>query len=518
MKKKLAIYIILFLCLITSVSAQDSLIYFNEIVYHSEFEERAFADFFKEKETNYLALFLATSPEVNAGKFEEYQKRYTFHVKEINTDKLSKKKVEKRIKSIYEEIHRRFLQKYEAQNSMNAIFLNGSYNCVSASALYSMVFEDLDIPYSIKEKPTHVYVVAYPKSERILVESTDPSGGFIAFDDRYKRAYIQQMTKAKIIGPAEANSKSVNQLFDEYFFTDKDINLQQLLGVQYVNEALYFLEEDKKEKALEQLEKAYLFFPDEKFKTLLLALNADILSSSNYERIELADNLINISRFQELEITQNDILGEFGRISQVYLVDSYKPEVFEQFYERIIAGVKDNNLKKEISYIYFYEQGRVLYNLGKYGESLPFFEEAYKLKPDNTDIARLFVNTIGLKLSNESNNDVTVETLELYQERIPKLMKNNVFKSFLVNSYLIQFGQAFELRNEKKGLKYKTLFEKNFNKELTINKTNVGRAYSLAAVYYFRKGYSSKARSILDTGLEIAPSNHELLSRRRLIN
>lgn len=516
----------LLLCLIlccNSISlkaqeTQDSLLYFDEIEYHSEFEKESFKAFFKENKGNYLALFLATSPSVNADQYNKYKNIYDSHIRDINTEKLGKKKAQKKIKSVYEEVHAKFLKKYEAQNSMNAIFLNGSYNCVSASALYSLVFNELEIPYSIKEKPTHVYVVAYPESERILVESTDPSGGFIAFGDKYKQAYIEQMAKAKIISVSETNTKSTNELFDEYFFSDNDIDLRQLIGIQYINEALYLLAEAKNEEALLHLEKAYFFSQDEKVSTLILAVNAEILSSSNYENLALADNFISLTRFKSYGITNNDILGEFARVSQAHLVDQYNPDFFDQFYNKILEGIQDNELELELSYLYSYERGRVLYNMGKYHESLDFFEKAYKLKPKNTEMSRLFVNTLALRLNNESNNNKVVEILESYKKELTELNENNIFKSMLVNSYLIEFGQSFELGKEKKALRYKSLFEENFNSELTIFQQNIGRAYSLAAIYYFKKGYTSKARTIINKGLEIAPGNHELLSRKRLIN
>lgn len=80
----------------------------------------------------------------------------------------------KRIKRIYNTIHNTFLEKYNIEAHFSDIFINGNYNCVSATALYSYVFESLEIPYKIKETPTHVYLVVYPKSYKIYIETTVP--------------------------------------------------------------------------------------------------------------------------------------------------------------------------------------------------------------------------------------------------------------------------------------------------------------------------------------------------------
>lgn len=517
MKINLASLLLIFIGLADQVVGQDSLIYFEEIKYHSDFERTSFENFFKKNNENYLALFLATRSSVSDDDFAAYEKIYFNNVSDIKQVKLSKKNVEKRIKTIHAEVHERFLKKYEAQNTMKSVFVNGSYNCVSASALYSMVFEELQIPYTIKEKPSHVYVVAYPDGESILVESTDPSSGVISYSENFKKEYINQLASAKIIDQNQMSTSSIDHLFDEYFFSDENITLKQLIGLQYINEALYLFELKDMVSALKMLEKAYFFFPEEKLKALLLVTNADILATSNYEDLSLADNFVKLSRFREFDINSNTMASEFARISDIHLNNRNDTLLFDQFYNRIVTGLENEEMKNEISYLYHYERGRILYNQGFYSKSLVFFENAYKIKPNNIDISRVFVNNIILKLGNESDINLTTESLEKFKTRIPDLMENNVFKSYLVNNYLIQFGQSYELRNEKKGLQYRQLFEQNYNKELTVNKSNVGRAYSMAAVYYFRKGYSNKARSILKSGLEFAPGNHELLNRQRLI-
>jgi len=64
----------------------------------------------------------------------------------------------------------------------------------------------------------------------------------------------------------------------------------------------------------------------------------------------------------------------------------------------------------------------------------------------------------------------------------------------------------------------KQLFEKYYAPELTIDQRNIGRSYSITAVYYFRKGYTSKAKAIINEGLNISPHNHELLVRKNMIH
>lgn len=501
----------------TPAVCQDSLVYFNDLSFSTDFEASAFERYYKNGEKNYLALFLAANPEMEEDTFKQYYTDYRSKIDDINISKLNKKKTDKKIKALYEDVHDQFLAKYEPQNDFSSIFSNGHYNCVSASALYGIIFSEFDIPYIIKEKPTHVYLVAYPESEKILVESTDPNGGFITSSDRYKAAFIEQMTNAKLISSEEAKNKSVSQLFDEYYFSDPDITLKELVGIQYTNHALYALEKEDYKKACQLLEKAYFFYPADRVITLLIAVNIDIIQKSDYSSPEEVNHLAKLSRFTDYGVSSDMIIGEFSRINNIYLINKGDAATYEKHYNQLMSSLHNEELKHSISYLYSYERGRVLYNQGKYNEALSFFNQAYELNPDNLEATNAMVSAIAQSLRFESNNTLIIEKLESYGKEHPQLMDNNVFKSMLVNSYLIQCGQSYDLQKVKEASKYKALFEENFNRELNIDASNIGRVYSLAAIYYFRKGYTSKAARIISKGLEYAPGNYELIMRQKMI-
>ena len=505
------------LAITTVVHCQDSLVFIKDVQFNSTFEKEIFHEHFFQKQDNYLALFMAINPQMNASTYDKFASHFQSQLKQIDLEKLNGKKAEKKIKTIYSNIHDGFLKKYELQNEFSSIFSDGRYNCVSASALYGMVFKEFNIPFIIKEKPTHVYVVAYPDTEKILVETTDPTGGFITFSERYKQAFVEQMKKAKLISPEEYQAKTPSQLFDQYYFADQEITLEELVGVQYANDAIYKLEDQQLEAAYGQLEKAYLFYPTEKIISLLIAVNVEILNKNNYKDINDVQYLSKLSRFEDFGISQDMMLGEFSRINDIHLINKGDAETYRKFYESLSTGIDNDTLKREIDYIYSYERGRILHNQGKYKDALPFFEEAYALKPDNQDVNNAMVTTLGQSLMYESDNLVVIQKLEEYRQRHPALKDNNLFTSALVNAYLLQCGRSFDLNRVEDAVKYKTLFEKHFNPQINIDATNIGRVYSIAAVYYFKKGYTAKAKSIIAQGLKYAPGNHELLVRQRMI-
>ena len=519
MKQFFIILIILF-CFSSATYAQerDSLVYPDEITYSSDFERKVFDDYFNNNSVDYLALFLTIDKNLTEDKFIQYKNEFQNKIAALNNKRLQKKSGKKKIKFLYSNVHDTFLKKYELQNHFSSIFSKGYYNCVSGSALYGLIFNYLDIPYVIREKPTHVYLMAYPNSERVLVEPTDPQSGYLTFSDTYKSTFITNLTNSKIIGENEAKTYTVNQLFDKYYFAEENISLKELIGIQYTNDALYKLQNEEIEDAYYQLEKAYLFYPSEKTAYLLFATTAQILNTCKYDDLKYAKLLAKLERYKNIGIKNEDIIAEFVRVNELLLIEKNLTEEYETFYTEFVNSLSDNVLKNEISYIFNYENGRVLFNQGKYEKALPFLQKAYVLKVENHDINNLLVSSVAQALRFESDNKKVVKTLEKLKSEFPDLMKNNVFKSMIVNAYLIGVFHSYDLNNSSDGNRYKNLFTEYYTKDLNIDENLLGRAYGTAAVYYFKQGYKTKAINILNEGLKISPRNHELIIRKKMIH
>ena len=317
--KYLSIFLIVFTGL--PLLAQDSLVFFNELKFESDFERTMFNTYLNNTDSSHLALFLATNPDMDQELYSKYRQQYDAHLRALPMDKIYKKKKDKQIKAMYDEVHNRFFKKYEEINDFSSIFSKGYYNCVSATALYGMIFSQLNIPYIIKEKPTHVYLVAYPGTENVVVESTDPTGGFMTASDKYKEVFVEQLKNAKIISAEEFASKSVMQLFDEYYFSDPDISLIELAGIQYTNHALYALDNTKNRQAYTLLEKAHYLYPCERTATLMLTVGGMILQNTDYSAIEDVDYIAKMARFSKYGVTHEMIVAEFAGINETFLIN-----------------------------------------------------------------------------------------------------------------------------------------------------------------------------------------------------
>jgi tetratricopeptide (TPR) repeat protein len=512
---------ILGICLILSAGrlfSQDSLVMINEISYSSAAERAAIRAALVDKKPDYFSLFNYA----NQAKNEQSKAKFYAYLRGLDLENKGGKKNSKRVKYVFENVHQAFLTKYQAKNLFSEIFDSGYYNCVSATALYSMAFDYFDIPYVIKEKPNHVYPVAYPQSDLVVVETTNPMVGSIAFSDQFKRSYVENLRKQKLVSNQEARNTDPTQLFDQYFFrAETTITLDQLVGIQYMNNGIFKFEDDDFISAFQFWEKAYLFYKTDQ------VINGLVVSYYNaFQNLTKKDSLHaslvgKLSRFTNFGVAPDNVKGELGRAIQELLFNRGKPEEIDRYYQVLNTSVRGQELKEDLEFIYKYELGRYLFNQGKFTDSKPHFERAFELRPNNQDVQRIYIQLLASSLIRGSSNIKEVlNSLQDAGSRHPSLTSNNVFNSMLASSYLNYFGQLYEENKPGEGDKYKTEFEKLYttNKDLTIEPTLIGQAYSQAAVFYFKKSQLAKAKSLIEKGLEFDPGNRELLARKRLIN
>jgi tetratricopeptide (TPR) repeat protein len=500
-------------------NATDSLVRWNEISFSSSFEKVVFSGFLKSNSSNYIGSFLANSSTAEQDlKF--FEEKFNSTLAEIKSSDSFKKKNDKKIKFIYQIIHNRFLAKYEAENRFYEIVKTGNYNCVTATALYALFFEKLGIPYAIKEEPTHVYLVAYPGSDNILIETTAPITGFFAFDSEFKSKFVGTLKSQKIIGSSEISSSNTDELFNKYYFGKENITLTQLVGIHYLNDGLFKKDHNDIEGAYEQMKKGYMYYPNARSEFLVMSLTAESLEG-NSDPLKKAILIGRISRFKNGGITTEMIKGEFYNLTQTVLTKNNDKNLYKRCYEEVIANITDADLKKEIDYIYNYENGRVFYNQGNYVRAKYFFAQALEDQPNNVDLGGTFVSCLGQSFRSERNNKVILDSLEAYKVRFPSLEQNNNFNSMVALTYVVEFGDNFEKSNVTRGEKYQQMFEQVYDSNkniILLSPDAVGRAYSEACVYYFKKGQKVKAKQLLEKGLQIVPNDFQLKMRKQMIN
>lgn len=500
----------------TLLVAQEKYIPIEEIQWKNS-TERTYVTQLFETDPNLVFGFLSISPEDSAN-YLIWEKQLEQAISELKGRKVVKKK-DKDLKNIYDFLHSRFLKRYEEEAYFDDIFKNGYYNCVTAVALYAFTFHELEIPYTIKETPTHVYIVAYPKDLQLLIETTDPVGGFKTFSPGFKENYVNVLLQAKRVERREVNTYGINGTFDKYYFGGDDLDIKELIGVQFYNKGIFCLTKNKTMEGFNELAKAQLFYSNQQLDETLYHSLVSLLGLNDYEDWEEIKLLPLLGLFRDFGVTQKTVIDEFNRMIYSILTERGDEKLAENAFDYFQKNETDSLIKLETTYAYFYEKSRIAYNRARYNDALKFVRTAYKLKPTNINAEDLLVSAFAFAYQNGKIEDAMQMMVEL-KDGIPTLMRNNRFVSILLNLYLLQMGKSYEQQKPVAGEAMKDNFELQVEKSTGVifDQNILGNAYSEAAVYYFKKGYASKAKAIIRKGLEYSPDNYELKTRLKMLS
>ncbi|MEP5610851.1 MAG: hypothetical protein ABJP45_01315 [Cyclobacteriaceae bacterium] len=497
--------------------SQEKYISFEEIEFDSPLQRKVLKEISDGEGTEVFDAFLVIATE-DSSSFEKWK---VFYEKEMEVLKNRKpqKKLAKDVKNIYDNLHEKFLRKYEYVAYFDQIFENGVYNCVTAVALYAMSFERLGISYSIKETPTHVYIVADPEDSQLLIETTDPVSGFKTFSPGFKENYVAQLAMMKLVDQSDVSDKGLYTLFDEFYFGGADLSLKQLVGIQFYNLGVSALENNDYYSAWRALSKAQLFHSTDQIDRLLFVSIANVLSGSDYANWEDVKLLPYLHRFEEFDVKKTNVVGEFARMLNFVLVNNNDTEKAEKAFDYFVTNTTSDELIKEVTFLYNYERSRLAYNRANYKESFEFITKGYEAKPGNADAEALLTGSFQMAYVNKSTTEA-LSTLDTLMTQNEELEKNNHFNTMRMNLYLSKMGEDFDNRKSTSGTRLKELFEKTIaeNPDYLYDRNILSNAYSKAAVYYFKRGYTTKARGIIQSGLELVPDSYELKSRLRMIS
>jgi tetratricopeptide (TPR) repeat protein len=188
-----------------------------------------------------LALLLATDPDAGNVYFRELDRLF---------GQLGKKRGKadhtRMMKRVFDEGRRRFLHSYDKNYPhFNQLFTEGSYNCVTGTALYAWLLGRLGYPVQIHETAFHAYLVVQAESTVYLFDATDPGSGFVA-------------------GAAAAGKRALwytgNELQKGVSF-NRVISFRQLCGLQYYNQGVVAFNARDYDRSLAYLRKALELYP-----------------------------------------------------------------------------------------------------------------------------------------------------------------------------------------------------------------------------------------------------------------
>lgn len=512
--------IILFLILMIgfNCAAQNSnAIYYSNLNYNTNFEKSVFNNI-ENDSLNYIALFLAIDYNQDKIKNQNIEKRIAILYNSINKQNTKGMSVKKLANKIYKDVHKQLLTRYKAVCNISEMFEQGYYNCVTSTAIIAILFEKFEIPYTIKETPNHVYIIVDPEGENILIETTLPKNGYISVEEKVKKEYIEYLNENKILTQNEINQYSTDELFNKYYYVDKNIGLKELAGLNYFNEALTAMESQDFQKALFQLEKAQYLYQNERNLFLMNLCLVNLIENNN---LNLSANyLMRFANYNHNEAYYDYVITAFEKLSHRYVIEKSDTLNYNLFYHSMKDGLLNDELVEKTKFIYHHYLGNFYLLQRKYTEAIDNLTVAYFINTKNLAVRSSILESVGRYLYDRRDYEKALDSLDNFKLKFPFLYEDERIQQFYIACCMKLTGDNYELNDRVKAEKYLTKFEELINdfENLEPDGDIIGYGFGQAFAYYVRKQKYSTAKTYINRGLKYAPYSTELKRKLKTLD
>lgn len=484
---------------------EDSLVLFSDLKFHSELEKDAIQNYAKNK-TDTFNLFLAIDEHISKELVPRYYKSYRTMLNALYTKKIDARKLEKRIKNTFTLIHDKYLRKYNDVEYFPVVLEKGTYNCVSSSILYALIFEELKIPFKVQVTTSHTYLVANPGPKSIVVETTNPKLNRSEYINDFKRQYVSQLKSLKVISEEEFKNKSLDEIFEEKVKEVKPAEFDNLIGFQYYNKGLTEYNKNKFEEAYELLQKAYFFYPSNQVRSVLYPVLINQVERCKFSKVSDIDYLAQLNRFEE--VTSGMVSNVFGDILKYYLQYTDSQSYCDSLYERLIHQINDRQAREEISFNYYLLMSK---NYKDKDEQQKYIENALSIKQNHREANKLFISFIERKLNKINAYANLIDSIKHLRERYHYDFVDSLLLEYELMAHLDKAYDFFKYNYIDEGEIYLKSFEKEANHPIESENKQFVRAietvYRTLAIYYFYRKNKQKALETIERGLKYVPGS-----------
>lgn len=481
----------------------------QELSFVSAYEKEIITQFNNDSLSfDFLDSLIAYDSISNFDKGNEIKNTLDTFIQDFKASKFFNKSKSKMLKALYSSVHDEFFTKYDGEAYFLDIFNKGYYNCATASALYCYVFDELKIPYSIKETPTHVFLIAYPDKENIYIETTVPgTDGFHEPSEKSVNESVDYLVKMKIYTKEEVDQKGKRETYNNFFYGDENITKAELVGVQYYNRAIFNLDDDNIKEAYEDVKKASVYFPSSKTKVLEQHLTRTLLLDEN-NKTNIVDLFISFANSFNQDTYDESFLE--------YVIYKLSKKVSGETLSRLgtdetLSLIKNTDIRDKTKYTLYKTLAKIYIDELDYNNALTYSKKSYEINTDDYDIQRIITYSSINKLSNSAFDEELLPILASYEENYPFLKSKVGFNSVKATlygklAYDNYIGQEIKTAEEYIK-KLETLISQ---KPINLNKRLLSELYFEAGKHYYRHNLFEKAERYLLIAKDYTPNNTQI--------
>jgi len=227
-----------------------------------------------DKSNYYIKLFSRPDNKFTTERFNTFITKLEVKRRESTNDQAF-------LKHLFVKTHQRILKNYTEYCTFNAVFDNGTYNCLTGTAIYAILLDHFDIDFKIIETNYHIFLIANTSEGDILFESTDPLNGFVSKKDAIEKR-IKKYQENILAGNNDGKDK-----YQYTFNLYNAVSMEQLLGLLYYNYSIDAYNHKEILSSINYLDKAARFYQSQRIEEfsgiILLTVEEGKVDSSEKE-------------------------------------------------------------------------------------------------------------------------------------------------------------------------------------------------------------------------------------------
>lgn len=160
------------------------------------------------------------------------------------------------IGSVFQKTQSRFFQHYTQYAQFHELFESGTYNCLTGTIIYAIIFQHLGYNVQMFETRYHSFLIVSLGNNQVLVESTDALNGVVVGKnnvDHQVKGYLDKEASA----PEDPSAMSLKD-----YAPIQSVTLTQLIGLHYLNTAVVNINAGDFKRAIKDLGQARTLYPE----------------------------------------------------------------------------------------------------------------------------------------------------------------------------------------------------------------------------------------------------------------
>jgi len=110
---------------------------------------------------------------------EEKEKAYRQVGALISSIKRDQGNDQRTLQRLFHKVHSSMLKRYQAYADFRTLFTEGTYDCLTATTLFSHLLTNLKYDFKVIETNYHIFILVETSRGQVMLETTDRLGGFV---------------------------------------------------------------------------------------------------------------------------------------------------------------------------------------------------------------------------------------------------------------------------------------------------------------------------------------------------